>query len=250
MFDHVTVRASDRAATERFYAVVLPELGAPPTHRMDHATLYGAFELEVAQATPERGVSTGVHLGLRAPSSTAVDAFWTAGVEAGYASGGEPGPRERYGPDYYGAFLLDPDGNSIEAVRHERLRERGLIDHLWLRTRDLAAQRRFWALLAHEAGLAVAADSSDVFRIRGPRGGSLTFAAADHASSGVHVAVPATRAGVGAWHEVMLGAGYASNGEPGPRPAYHASYYAAFVLDPDGHNAELVDHAGQLGERW
>lgn len=252
VFDHVTLRASDRAATERFYATVLPTLGIEGSYRLEHATAYGAFELEIAQATAERPTSTGVHLGLRAPSSTAVDAFWAAGVDAGYRSDGEPGSRPQYAEDYYGAFLLDPDGNSIEAVRHGRLRERGLIDHIWLRTRDVGAQRAAWSLTARHAGLAITADSSERFRIRGPRGGSLTFVAGDAASEsvGVHIAVPAHRGQIDAWHAEMVDAGYLSDGGPGLRHAYHADYYGAFVLDPDGHSLELVDHAGRLGERW
>lgn len=49
-----------------------------------------------------------------------MDAFWRAGIDAGYRDDGAPGPRPVYGPDYYGGFLLDPDGNSAEAVHTER----------------------------------------------------------------------------------------------------------------------------------
>ena len=70
----------------------------------------------------EHPVTRGLHVGFRAPSRAAVDAFWQAGIDAGYRDDGAPGPRTEYGPDYYGGFLLDPDGNSAEAVHGERAR--------------------------------------------------------------------------------------------------------------------------------
>jgi catechol 2,3-dioxygenase-like lactoylglutathione lyase family enzyme len=250
VFDHVSLRASDRAATERFYDTILPALGVRERHPGAASTLFGTFELSIWQATDERPVTTGLHVGLRAPSTDAVNAFWEAGLAAGYASDGEPGPRPEYGDDYYGAFLLDPDGNSIEAVRHQHLRERGLIDHLWLRTTDLPAQRAFVLRTAELAGLSVRADEpGELIRIRGPRGGSLTLVAASYATRGVHLAIPAERPTIDAWHAAMVAAGAPSDGAPGPR-SYHPGYYGAFVLDPDGHSIELVDHDGVLGERW
>lgn len=89
-------------------------------------------------------------------------------------------------------------------------------------------------------------------RIRGPRGGSTTILATDdpdRATHGVHIAIPASRAAIDAWHPAMLVGGARDDGPPGARP-YHPSYYAAFVRDPDGHSVELVDHGGLLGERW
>lgn len=90
MFDHVTVRASDRAATERFYDAVLPALSVDGRHRSEHATLFGNYELSIAQASGQRPVTTGLHLGLRAPSTDAVNGFWELGLAAGYRSDGEP----------------------------------------------------------------------------------------------------------------------------------------------------------------
>jgi hypothetical protein len=54
-------------------------------------------------------LTRGLHVGFCAPSREAVDAFWQAGIAAGYRDDGAPGPRPVYGPDYYGGFLLDPD---------------------------------------------------------------------------------------------------------------------------------------------
>lgn len=250
MFDHVTFRASDRAATERFYDTVLPAMGERRAHRGEASTLFGNFELSVAQATGERPVTSGVHLAVVAPSAAAIDAFWQAGVDAGYRSDGAPGLRPEYAPDYYGAFLLDPDGNSIEAVRHGRQRELGLIDHVWLRTTDLEPSRDFWRRFAEAAGLGVTADEPELIRVRAVRGGSLTVTHGAKTSRGLHLAVPAAAPGeIDAWHAALTSAGAKSDGAPGPRP-YHPSYYGAFVLDPSGHSTELVDHGGVLGPRW
>jgi predicted lactoylglutathione lyase len=84
-----------------------------------------------------------------------VDAFWQAGIDGGYRDDGAPGPRTAYGPDYYGGFLLDPDGNSAEAVHGERARPvpDGCVDHLWIRVADLAASKRFYTTIAPHAGI-------------------------------------------------------------------------------------------------
>jgi catechol 2,3-dioxygenase-like lactoylglutathione lyase family enzyme len=58
----------------------------------------------------------------------------------------------------------------------------------------------------------------------------------------VHMAFAGDRNAVHAFHEAALAAGFRDNGAPGERPEYHAGYYAAFVLDPDGNNVEVVDH--------
>ncbi|MBO9533602.1 MAG: hypothetical protein J7513_11585 [Solirubrobacteraceae bacterium] len=250
MFDHVSFRATDRAATERFYDTVLPAMGEERAHRGEASTLFGNFELSVWQAADDRPVTRGVHIGLCAPSNAAIDAFWQAGVDAGYRSDGEPGPRPEYADDYYGAFLLDPDGNSVEAVRHANMRERGLIDHVWLRAAEIEPSKRYWRAFAEAAGLGVTADEPELIRVRAPRGGSLTVTTGSRASSGLHIAVPAdSPAAVDAWHASLTAAGHPSEGRPGPRD-YHPSYYGAFVLDPSGHNTELVDHGGILGPRW
>jgi hypothetical protein len=82
-----------------------------------------------------------------------VDAFWRAGTEAGYRDDGAPGPRPQYGPDYYGGFLLDPDGNSAEAVHN--LPRDGVVDHLWIRVSDLDASRAFYEEVGRRAGFRV-----------------------------------------------------------------------------------------------
>ena len=82
-----------------------------------------------------------------------MDAFWQAGVDAGFESDGEPGPRPIYGDDYYGGFLLDPDGNSVEAVHFEGSLT-GAVDHLWIRVADVQASKRFYETIAPHARIA------------------------------------------------------------------------------------------------
>ena len=125
MFQRVALTVTDLAASERFYRTVLGAIG-----RDD----WGEFALEQGAA-----VTRNLHLGFSARSRAEVDAFWQAGVDAGHPSDGEPGERPQYTEGYYGAFLLDPDGNSAEAVHHPGVRAEGTIDHLWIRVADLDA---------------------------------------------------------------------------------------------------------------
>src|SRR5919198_2267350 len=117
MFDHVTIRASDRDASVRFYTLVLRTIGIEPTHSGEHFVEWDDFSL--AAANDETPVTRGLHIGFSAPSRADVDEFWRVGAGAGYRDDGAPGPRPQYGDTYYGGFLLDPDGNSTEAVHHD-----------------------------------------------------------------------------------------------------------------------------------
>ena len=130
MFDHVTIRASDRGATERFYDTVLEPLGIAKSHTDADGAMWEDLGMYAVDGT--HPATHGLHAGFVAPSREHVDRFWEAGTAAGYRDDGAPGPRPEYGDDYYGGFLLDPDGNSAEAVHHDSLRSGGVIDHLSL----------------------------------------------------------------------------------------------------------------------
>ena len=235
MFDHVGIRVADRAESERFYTIVLRAIGIEPTHRGEALVEWDDFS--VAQAAPDRPLTQGLHIGFVAPSREHVAAFHRAGVEAGYRDDGAPGPRPQYRDDYYGSFLLDPDGNSAEAVHHGDLRQGGAIDHLWLRTRDVDAMRRFYEAF----GFHVRMHGDDHVQIVGDTG-SYSYVEGTP-SQNVHIAFPAhDDATVRAFHAAALAAGYEDNGGPGERTVYHPGYYGAFVLDPDGHNVEVVNH--------
>jgi catechol 2,3-dioxygenase-like lactoylglutathione lyase family enzyme len=239
MFDHVTIRVSDREASERFYATVLRTLGIEQTYTGEEFPEWDDFSL--AQATEERPVTKRLHIGFASPSREHVDEFWRAGTEAGYTDDGAPGPRPQYRHDYYGAFLLDPDGNSIEGVHHGEIREPGNIDHLWIRVANVPASRRFYETVAPHTGFRLDVASPERVRFVGA-GGSFTLRQG-RPSENVHLAFPAgDDATVDAFHRAATEAGYRDNGAPGERSVYHQGYYAAFVLDLDGHNVEVVNH--------
>ncbi|MEA2466176.1 MAG: hypothetical protein QOJ57_302, partial [Thermoleophilaceae bacterium] len=153
MFDHVTIRVTDRLVSERFYNTVLTPLGIDETYRTPAFSEWGDFMLTGCDdAHPP---TSGLHAAFVSPSREQVDDFWQEGIDAGYADDGKPGPRPEYRDDYYGAFLLDPDGNSVEAVHHGALRRGGTVDHLWIRVGDVAAAKRFYETIAPHAGLRV-----------------------------------------------------------------------------------------------
>jgi catechol 2,3-dioxygenase-like lactoylglutathione lyase family enzyme len=242
MFDHVTIRVSDRTASERFYERVLAALGHAPSFRSEEYVEWDDFGLLAAGAASP--ATTRLHVGFAASRREDVDAFWRAGVEAGYESDGEPGPRPQYGDDYVGAFLLDPDGNSVEAVFHGSLRTGGTIDHLWIRVADLPRARDFYAKVAPFAGFELRNEPSEPPRAHFSGGnGSFSVVADGAPAQNAHLAFPANdNDTVEAFHAALLAAGHADNGAPGERPVYHEGYYGAFVLDPDGNNVEVVCH--------
>jgi catechol 2,3-dioxygenase-like lactoylglutathione lyase family enzyme len=239
VFDHVTIRAVDRTASERFYNTVLTALGVDETYRTGTFSEWQDFLLTGADEThpPTRRL----HAAFVAPSREQVDEFWRAGTEAGYTDSGQPGPRPEYRSDYYGALLLDPDGNSAEAVHHGALRRGGIIDHLWIRVADLAAARRFYDTIAPHAGVQLKEDTPDRAEFAGTSG-SFSLVSGNPTEN-LHLAFPTDDdADVKGFHQAATDAGYRSNGPPGERPRYHPGYYAAFVLDPDGNNVEVVNH--------
>jgi catechol 2,3-dioxygenase-like lactoylglutathione lyase family enzyme len=213
MFARVEICTSDLAASQRFYTAVLAALplAVTQTDEGGRAVAWGDFAL--AQARAGQPAKQGLHVGFAAPSRAAVGAFWEAGVRAGHRDDGPPGPRPHYVEDYYGAFLLDPDGNSAEAVHYDGVRGDGAVDHLWIRVADLAASRGWYGALAEQLGLSVG-ERAQRFHVRAPRppGGSFALVA-DGA--------PPTRNA-----RLALAAG-------------DASVFGTHV-DPDGNHVELV----------
>jgi catechol 2,3-dioxygenase-like lactoylglutathione lyase family enzyme len=113
LIDHLHLRVTDLAASKRFYTAVLAALGRPnaiaegPQH-------FSADELWVDMAD---GPVSRVHLAFLARDHDEVDRFFAAALAAGGVDNGSPGERA-YHPGYYAAYVLDPDGNNIEAVYH------------------------------------------------------------------------------------------------------------------------------------
>jgi catechol 2,3-dioxygenase-like lactoylglutathione lyase family enzyme len=237
VFDHVGISVSDRPASESFYDTVLAAIGIEKSVSDEHYAEWDDFAL--GAASDERPATRRLHVGFAAPSREHVDAFWRTGVEAGYREDGEPGPRPQYSPSYYGSFLLDPDGNSIEAVHHDE--PRSGIDHLWIRVQDVGAATRFYERVARHADFRLGKNQDDFAHFSG-EGGSFSLVAGVPTEH-VHLAFPVGRnEAVDAFHRDLTEAGYRDNGQPGERTIYHPGYYGAYVLDPDGNNVELVNH--------
>lgn len=150
----VTVRASDAAASRLFYETVFKALPAE-----------AAWSQLALEAAKEGAVTRRLHVGFATGTRAEVDEFWRAGTAAGYRDAGAPGQRPQYAPDYYGSFLLDPDGNSVEAVHLANDRPPGLIDHVWLRVTDLERSSRFYEDLSERTGFVRAWKGDDPPRV-------------------------------------------------------------------------------------
>jgi catechol 2,3-dioxygenase-like lactoylglutathione lyase family enzyme len=241
VFDHVTIRVADRAISESLYATILEPLGIEVTYSTHAFAEWRDFS--ITEADDVHPVTRNLHIGFVAPSTDQVDAFWEAGRAAGLHDDGQPGPRPQYRDDYYGAFLRDPDGNSVEAVHDGALRTDGIIDHLWLRVADVAAAAEFYKTIQPAVGYEVRADTPERVTFRNAaHGGSFSVVPGDVPTENVHFAFPASEDRVRRFHADATAAGYRDNGAPGERPQYHPGYYGAYVLDPDGNNIEVVDH--------
>jgi catechol 2,3-dioxygenase-like lactoylglutathione lyase family enzyme len=220
VLDHVDIRVADRDAAQRFYETVFAVLGR--TEHVDDAEYidWGDFSI----ASDGQPVAEHLHIAFAAPSHELVDAFHRAGVDAGASDDG--------------GFLRDPDGNRVEAVYAGQERKPGAIHDLRLRTRDVAAIRRFYLATGQEIGV----DEPDHVQIV-TANASVSYVAGEPPTEHVHIAFGVdTNEAVDAFHRAAIDAGYTDNGAPGERPAYHPGYYGAFVLDPDGHNIEAVNH--------
>jgi catechol 2,3-dioxygenase-like lactoylglutathione lyase family enzyme len=116
IFDHVHLRVADLAASKAFYATVLEPLGIPLLLDLDGMAQFANLALST-----DGPPSSHVHVAFTARSRDEVVAFHREGATAGYTDNGAPGVRP-YGPPamtYYSAYLLDPDGNNVEAVVRE-----------------------------------------------------------------------------------------------------------------------------------
>ena len=200
MFARVELRADDLATSRRFYATVLGALLIAPTRRDAEGRGVGWADFALAQADAEQPPTRRLHIGFAAPSREAVDAFWEAGLRAGHNDDGPPGVRAQYVHDYYGAFLLDPDGNSVEAVHYDGVRRDGTVDHLWIRVADLDVARAWYEALAPTAGWRVRDADEARVQVEVPgAGGSLALVADGRPlTQRAHLAVVAPGGGAGA----------------------------------------------------
>ena len=129
VIDHVGFRVSDLAASRRMYEAALAELGftvlGEGAFEGDAYVLFGRgtsddFALHAVGTKPGRNrVTAGAHVAFLAPSVSAVERWHAAAVRSGGTDNGAPGVRPEYSGRYYAAFVLDLDGNNVEAVFHE-----------------------------------------------------------------------------------------------------------------------------------
>ncbi len=126
LLDHISITVRDLRRSRPFYSAIMAALGAETAYDREDAVGFGrrnrtgddghtylsVLESDAASADPRR------HWCFRAGSAAQVRAFHAAGLAAGGRDEGAPGLRPHYHPAYYAAFLLDPDGNKVEAVSH------------------------------------------------------------------------------------------------------------------------------------
>jgi catechol 2,3-dioxygenase-like lactoylglutathione lyase family enzyme len=119
VIDHIVVNVRDIQASRRFYDQALAPLGYRLIKEFPGGIGYGLGAKADYWMMQRDPVSTEVHVAFHCGTRSLVDAFHAAAVRAGGRDHGAPGVRTRYHADYYGAFVLDPDGHNIEAVCHE-----------------------------------------------------------------------------------------------------------------------------------
>ena len=119
LIDHVQLVVRDLAASRRFYQAILDVLDVPVGGEGKGFFWADEFVVSSADSPAALGKLTGpTHLAFQAKDKAAVDAFHKAALAHGGTDNGAPGERPHYHPGYYAAFVLDPDGNNVEAVYH------------------------------------------------------------------------------------------------------------------------------------
>jgi catechol 2,3-dioxygenase-like lactoylglutathione lyase family enzyme len=117
MYDHIGIRVGDLEASVKFYVAALAPLGFVLCSRDANGAGLGPKGEPALWLHLHKGpAATGAHIAFRAPDHAAIGKFHSEGLKAGGRDNGVPGPRRDYSPTYYAAFLIDPDGNNVEAV--------------------------------------------------------------------------------------------------------------------------------------
>jgi catechol 2,3-dioxygenase-like lactoylglutathione lyase family enzyme len=116
MFDHLGLRVRHLEKSVRFYRAALGPLGHVVASQDDTTAGLGAKDAPTLWLYATKDGHGGAHVAFHAKTRASVDQFHAAGVEAGGRDNGSPGVRADYAPTYYAAYLVDPDGNNVEAV--------------------------------------------------------------------------------------------------------------------------------------
>jgi catechol 2,3-dioxygenase-like lactoylglutathione lyase family enzyme len=120
VIDHLWIRVADLAATKRFYETIAPIVGIRIAGESSERFHIATENRSAAFVHDGRPLTENVHLAFPVPDNATVDEFHRVALAAGYDDNGPPGERPVYHAGYHGAFVLDPDGNNVEAVNHNR----------------------------------------------------------------------------------------------------------------------------------
>jgi catechol 2,3-dioxygenase-like lactoylglutathione lyase family enzyme len=119
MIDHIGIQVTDLARSIAFYERALAPLGYALVMKLEQVAGFGVGREPDFWIAAAPQVTDPIHVAIRAKGRGDVKAFHAAALEAGGSDNGAPGVRAQYHPDYFGAFVRDPDGHNIEAVCHE-----------------------------------------------------------------------------------------------------------------------------------
>ena len=119
MFDHISIGVSDIPRAKRFYDAALKPLGYKRLYESKEGLGYGADKVQLWISASEHPVPadtrSGLHFCFGAPGRKSIDTFHAEALKSGGSDNGKPGPRKDYSPNYYAAFVVDPDGYRLEA---------------------------------------------------------------------------------------------------------------------------------------
>lgn len=119
MIDHIGLRTAQFEGSKRFFIAALAPLGITPTVEYPGGLGFARGEVPTFWLAESAQAPSSMHVAFRAVSREAVDAFYVAALAAGAIDNGGPGIRSDYHANYYAAFVIDPDGNNVEAVCHQ-----------------------------------------------------------------------------------------------------------------------------------
>ena len=254
--DHASVGVADLAASMRFYDAALAPLGARRRFRDGDYVAWGTGAVNGHFAVSRRPYpmpQNAAHTCFAAGSREEVAAFHAAALAAGGTDNGQPGYRPQYSEDYYGAYVLDPDGNHLGVVARLKPESAStprarIIDHLSIGTDDLPESSRFYDALLAPLGVRRLRTRPD-YVMYGTELHDTTFilaepddlAAGTLPQPGFHACFSAdSRESASRFHAAGLRAGARDNGAPGHRPDYAIDYWGAFLIDPWGNRIGVV----------